>query len=92
MSKQHFMVEVVVTPQAEVADPQGQAIEEAARRLPLLTEAGCTVSHLRAGKVFRFRIEAPDIATAEATARAFADKVLANPNVESFTLTVSRTR
>jgi phosphoribosylformylglycinamidine (FGAM) synthase PurS component len=39
---------------------------------------------VRAGKVFRLTLDAPDRAAAEKALRTLADRVLANPNVESF--------
>ena len=83
MSPLHH-AEVVVMPKAEVADPQGQAIEAALSRLALGNGAPVRASHVRAGQVFRLTLDAPDRAAAEKALRTLADRVLANPNVESF--------
>jgi phosphoribosylformylglycinamidine synthase len=80
---QLFEATVTVTIKPEVADPQGQAIGQAINRLHLAGE-GCAVRDVRAGRVFHFTVEAPDRGRAEATARALAAKLLANPNVETF--------
>lgn len=68
---------VDVTLRAGIADPQGATIE---RALPALGFTG--VSNVRAGKSFRFDVEAPDEATALAKASALAERLLSNPVIE----------
>ena len=63
-------------------------IEQALARLALNGTEGVTASHVRVGKVVRLALEAPDRAAAERALEALADRVLANPNIESFTCTV----
>ncbi len=78
-----YPAEVIVMPKPEVADPQGQAIEQALKRLDLGVK-GVGATNVRVGKMFHLEIEAPDRATAERALKALADKVLANPNIEAF--------
>lgn len=82
-----FNAEVIVMPKAEVADPQGQAIEGALGRLGL-ADRGVRFKGIHVGRVFRFDVEAPSRDEAEQAADALADRVLANPNVEAYQLTV----
>jgi phosphoribosylformylglycinamidine synthase subunit PurS len=81
-----FEAEVVVMPKAEVADPQGQAIEGALARLGLTGTV--QAHHVHVGKVFRLALEAADQASAEHALRTLADRVLANPNIETFKCSV----
>jgi len=76
------LVEVRLRP--GIADPQGATIE---RALPAIGIAG--VSGVRAGKAFRFEIEADDEAAAWARGTEVADRVLANPVIEEATVTVA---
>ncbi len=75
------LVEVRLRP--GIADPQGATIE---RALPALGFSG--VTGVRAGKSFRFVVEAADAAEAQATARALCDRLLANPVIEDSSVTV----
>ena len=73
----NYPVVVEVTLREGIADPEGATIE---RALPALGFSG--VRRVRAGKSFRFEVEAPDEATALATARSLAERLLANPVIE----------
>ncbi|MBN1475175.1 phosphoribosylformylglycinamidine synthase subunit PurS [Candidatus Sumerlaeota bacterium] len=84
----HFEAEVTVMPKPEVADPQGQAIEQALARLALSGTEGVRASHVRVGKVVHLELEAADRASAERALEALADRVLANPNIESFSCSI----
>jgi phosphoribosylformylglycinamidine synthase subunit PurS len=68
---------VDVTLREGIADPEGATIE---RALPALGFSG--VHRLRAGRTFRFEVEADDEAQALATARALAERLLSNPVIE----------
>ena len=81
-----FEAEVVVMPKPEVADPQGQAIEQSLSHLVL--GEPLRASQVRVGRVFRLTLEAADLASAERALHALADRVLANPNIETFTCTL----
>ena len=70
-------VVVDVTLREGIADPEGATIE---RALPALGFSG--VHRLRAGRTFRFEVEADDEAQALSTARALADRLLSNPVIE----------
>lgn len=72
-----FPVVVDVTLRDGIADPEGATIE---RALPALGFSG--VHRLRAGRTFRFEVEADDEASALATAGALAERLLSNPVIE----------
>jgi phosphoribosylformylglycinamidine synthase len=80
----NFSVLVEVRLRDGIADPQGATIE---RALPALGLEG--VAGVRAGKSFRFEIEAADEAAALARSTVVADRVLANPVIEESTVTVT---
>ncbi len=82
-----FPAEVTVTPKPEVADPQGQAIEQALKRLKL-GENEVSATHVRVGRIFHLQLDAPDRATAERVLDTLADKILANPNIETYQCTL----
>lgn len=73
----NYSVIAEVTLRAGIADPEGATIE---RALPALGFRG--VSAMRAGKLFRFDIEADDAEGALATARSLAERLLSNPVIE----------
>ena len=60
-----------------IADPQGATIE---RALPALGFSG--VSGVRAGKSFRFQVEAPDDGEARRVVEELCARLLANPVIE----------
>ncbi len=68
---------VDVTLRPGIADPEGATIE---RALPALGFEG--VTHVRAGRTFRFEVDAPDVASATAIAAALAERLLSNPVIE----------
>ena len=68
---------VEVTLRAGIADPEGATIE---RALPALGFTG--VRAVRAGKLFRFEVEAASADEALATARGLAARLLSNPVIE----------
>ncbi len=76
-------VVVEVTLRDGIADPEGATIE---RALPALGFTG--VDSVRAGRSFRFTVEADDEADALATAGALADRLLANPVIEAASVRV----
>ncbi|MGE3619538.1 MAG: phosphoribosylformylglycinamidine synthase subunit PurS [Acidimicrobiia bacterium] len=67
-----------------VADPQGSTIE---RSLPVVGFGG--ISGVRVGKAFRFEVEAPDRATAEAQVAEVCQRVLINPVIEEASATLA---
>jgi phosphoribosylformylglycinamidine synthase PurS subunit len=78
-----FDVLVEVSLHPGIADPQGATIE---RSLPALGFAG--VTDVRVGKAIRFRLQAPDEATARARVDALCDRFLTNPVLEGYAVTV----
>lgn len=70
-------VVVEVSLREGIADPEGATIE---RALPAPGFGG--VDGVRAGRCFRFTVEADDEAGALATADALAHRLLANPVIE----------
>lgn len=71
----HALVEVSL--REGIADPEGSTIE---RNLPALSISG--ISSVRAGRAFRFDVEAPDEAGAMAIASDVATRLLSNPVIE----------
>ena len=78
-----FSVMVETRPRAGVADPEGATIE---RSLPALGFSG--VTGVRVGKVFRFTLDAADVATAEAEVDDMCQRFLTNPVIEDVESTV----
>jgi phosphoribosylformylglycinamidine synthase subunit PurS len=72
-----FRAQVEVQLRPGIADPEGATIE---RALPALGFDG--VAHVRAGRSFRFELDAPDAVSARSTAGELADRLLANPVME----------
>jgi phosphoribosylformylglycinamidine synthase subunit PurS len=75
------LVEVQLRP--GISDPQGATIE---RALPALGFAG--VSDIRAGKAFRFHVDAPDEPEARRVVSELCARLLANPVIEDATVSV----
>ena len=74
---------VFVTLKPSVFDPQGQTIAEA------LHSMGYTgVGDVRQGKYFELELDAPSADRARALASEVADKLLANPVIESYRVEV----
>jgi phosphoribosylformylglycinamidine synthase len=72
-----FSARVEVRLRPGIADPEGATIE---RALPAL--GFDDVSQVRAGRSFRFELEADDEATARRRAEELAHRLLANPVIE----------
>ncbi|CAN5692653.1 phosphoribosylformylglycinamidine synthase subunit PurS [soil metagenome] len=75
-------VVVAVMLKPEILDPQGQAVE---RALPSMDLSG--VQQVRIGKHIELELD-PDVGDPEALAEQVADKLLANPVIEEYTVTV----
>lgn len=80
-------VVVEVTLRAGIADPEGATIE---RALPALGFSG--VRAVRAGKLFRFELDAEDAEAALASARSLAERLLSNPVIEDATVRLDEGR
>jgi phosphoribosylformylglycinamidine synthase subunit PurS len=74
---------VFVTLKPSVFDPQGRTIAEA---LHSMGYGG--VGDVRQGKYFELELDAANAETARATAAEIADKLLANPVIESYRVEV----
>ena len=70
---------VYVTLKQSVFDPQGQTIADALHSLGYTN-----VGDVRQGKFFELELDAPSPAQAQQIAAEVADKVLANPVIESY--------
>jgi len=80
----NFLVEVSVMLKEGIADPQGQTIE---RALPALGFKG--VQGVRVGKRIMLTLDASDEDDARRRAHDMCVKLLANPVIESFEVSVS---
>ncbi|MCY3802447.1 MAG: phosphoribosylformylglycinamidine synthase subunit PurS [Chloroflexi bacterium] len=87
MSRKTYEVAVVIRPLAEVVDPEGETIHAGLRDLGY---AG--VSRVRAGKLIELDIEAAGEDEAAALAKDMSDRLLANPVIEQFEVTVREAR
>lgn len=81
MTRFSALVEVSLRP--GIADPQGATIE---RALPALGFE--TISGVRAGKAFRFAVDAADEVTARRQVDELCRKFLTNPVIEDSTITL----
>ena len=71
---------VIITPKKEVLDPQGKTVQSA------LEQMGCAgVGEVRVGKYVEIEIDGTR-AEVEEKLNEYADKFLANPNIEDYRL------
>jgi phosphoribosylformylglycinamidine synthase PurS subunit len=78
---------VFVTLKPSVFDPQGTTVSDA-----LHTLGYASVKDVRQGKYFELEIDAPTAAEARKVAAEAADKLLANPVIESYRIEVEEAR
>lgn len=78
-----FKAQVRVTLKREVLDPQGAAVESA---LPVMGYH--QVAYVRVGKFIELWLEAPSAEAAQTTAEEIAQRLLANPVLETYQVTV----
>ena len=78
-----WIAEVVVVPKAGVNDPQGEAIHGGIRSLGF-----ASVASVRSGKFFRLGLTSSDEAGAANEANEICERLLANPVIETFTVTL----
>jgi phosphoribosylformylglycinamidine synthase len=81
MTRYAVLVEVALRP--GIADPQGATIE---RTLPALGFGG--ISGVRAGKAFRFVVDADDEDSARSEVEDLCNRLLANPVIETSSVTL----
>jgi phosphoribosylformylglycinamidine synthase len=74
-----WTVEVVVLPKEGVNDPEGEAILGGLRNL-----GHETVDEVRAGRLMRLTVAAPDLAAAQAEVELMCERLLANPVIERY--------
>ncbi|MGB4845835.1 MAG: phosphoribosylformylglycinamidine synthase subunit PurS [Ferruginibacter sp.] len=79
-----FTVQIKVMPLKDLLDPQGKAVMGGLQNLGMNN-----VSDVRIGKHIDLQIEADNEAAATATAQEAAKKLLANPVMEVFEITIS---
>lgn len=84
MNDRTWIIEAEIMPKREVNDPQGDAIRGG---LTALGFAG--IGQVRCGKLIRVHISAPSADRARAEGVAMCDKLLANPVIEEYTMSVS---
>jgi phosphoribosylformylglycinamidine synthase len=75
---------VSVTLKPGIADPQGQTIEKA---LPALGYDG--VHQVRVGKMIELELDASDADDAKRRVEEMCEKLLANPVIEAYEVTIS---
>ena len=79
-----YVAHVEVTHLPGVLDPQGATVE---RALPALGYHN--VSDVTIGKVIRLVLDAPDEATARAQVEEMCERLLANPVIEAYEITIA---
>ncbi|MCL6642884.1 MAG: phosphoribosylformylglycinamidine synthase subunit PurS [Candidatus Bipolaricaulota bacterium] len=78
-----FLVRVLIEPKPELLDPQGQAVERALVELGLRNLSGT-----RVGKLVKFKLKAISAGQARERVTEIAQKFLANPVIERFSVEV----
>jgi phosphoribosylformylglycinamidine synthase PurS subunit len=79
-----FAAHVEVSHRPGIADPAGATVE---RALPALGYTNVAQVHI--GKVIRLVVDAPNADAARAQVEEMCEKLLANPVIESYEVTVS---
>ncbi len=78
-----FFVRVEVRTRREIRDPAAELISETISSLKLGEIQG-----FRQGKIFEFTLKSTDLDSAKRQAEEIADRLLANPQLEEFKLSV----
>lgn len=79
-----YIAHINVMPLKELLDPQGKAVNSSLHNLEL-----SQIRDVRIGKHITLRIDAPSMDEAERIATEACKKLLANPVMESFELTLT---
>lgn len=79
-----FKVEAEIMPKRGVNDPQGESVLSGLKLLGFEN-----TSKVRVGKLIRFQVEAESADAAKASATEMCEKLLANPVIEEFELSVT---
>ncbi len=80
-----YHVRISVTLRRSILDPQGKAVQHGIHTLGFTS-----VENVRIGKLVEMDISAADQQEAERVARASAERLIANPIMEDFTVEVSK--
>ncbi len=80
----NFLAEIKIMPLKELLDPQGKAVMGGLSNLGLKN-----IGDVRIGKHIQLNIEAADAAKAKQIAEEASKKLLANPVMEEFTISIS---
>ena len=79
-----YAAHVEVSHRPGIADPAGATVE---RALPALGYTNVTQVHI--GKVIRLVLDAPDVDAARAQVEEMCERLLANPVIESYQVSIS---
>ena len=79
-----YSIEAEIMPKRGVNDPQGESVLSGLKLLGF-----DTASKVRVGKLIRFKVEADSADAAKASATEMCEKLLANPVIEEFELSVA---
>lgn len=80
----NFVAEIKIMPLKELLDPQGKAVMGALSNLGIKS-----INDVRIGKHIKLNMEAASAEEAMAIAEEAAQKLLANPVMEEFTISIS---
>jgi len=79
-----FRISVKISLKPELFDPEGKTIERAIKRI------GYSVSNTRVSKVIEFTVEARDEKEATEIASRISSRLLANPVLHTYTISVEK--
>jgi len=80
----NFLVEIKIMPLKELLDPQGKAVMGGLDNLGIKN-----INDVRIGKHIQLSIEATSVEQAQSIAQEAAQKLLANPVMEEFSISIS---
>lgn len=80
----NFVVEIKIMPLKELLDPQGKAVLGGLANLGIKS-----INDVRIGKHIQLNLEADSAEDAKSIAQEAAQKLLANPVMEEFTIIIS---
>lgn len=81
----NYIAKVNIMPLKALLDPQGKAVENSAKKIGFTD-----IDRVRIGKHIEVKISAKDKKSAEKTAKELCEKILINPIIESYELTVEK--
>jgi len=74
---------IIVTPRAEVLDPQGEAVRQG-----LLSLGYAGINHVRVGRYLELEVDGRDTEAVKASVQSMCEKLLANEVIEDFDFVV----